>query len=127
MKAKLKFDTAVIKNFFSDHWEKFIVAGSIVALLVFIVMAFKRETLPSNLQPNQLTLRTDSLKRTTDTNEWVEPTDSSLKSAEVPGAIAPLPAEWYGDIPPFIQPSRAFDDPNKPTDPPLLPVLAIQA
>ena len=29
MKTKLKFDPAIIKNFFSDHWEKFVVAGSI--------------------------------------------------------------------------------------------------
>jgi hypothetical protein len=126
MKAKLKFDTAVIKNFFSDHWEKFIVAGSIIVLLVFIVSAFKRETLPSNLQPNQILAKTSSLELTIRDSQWVEPTD--LKPTEVPGAIAPLPAAQLSEFPPFIQgENRVFEDPNKRTDPTLLPVVALQA
>jgi hypothetical protein len=125
MKAKLKFDTAVIKNFFADHWEKFVVAGSIIALLFFIVSVFKRETLPSNLQPPAIATQTVSLQEALNRSEWHD--SPELKPTVVPGAIAPLPVEKLSDIPAFIRnDTRVLEDPNKRSDPTLFAVQTLQ-
>jgi hypothetical protein len=125
MKAKLKFDTAVIKNFFADHWEKFVVAGSVIALFFFIVSVFKRETLPTNLQPPAIATRTGEARTAVEISPFVE--SAELKPTAVSGVITPLPVAKLSDFPPYINSDgHVFEDPNKRTDPTLFAVLALQ-
>lgn len=125
MKAKFKFDTAIIKNFFADHVEK-IVAGICVIVMLFLISTiFKRETLPSNLQPPQIATKTTNVRNAIETDR-PDRAVADLKPIEVPGAVAEVPVNELAEIPAFVRSGGPLSDPVKRTDPTYFPVLAPQ-
>ena len=124
MKAKLNFDSAVIKEFFREHWEKFVFAGGLIVLFLFISSVFRGETLPEDLRPKQIA----SISRSVIENVNRAPFDSaSIKLTDVPGPIAPLPTQQLAAFHPFIMPDGPFADPHKRADPNLYAPVALQA
>jgi hypothetical protein len=124
MKAKIKFDTAVIKNFFTDHIEKIVAGICVIFMLFLITTIFKRETLPSNLQAPQIASETSNVRTTVETAPYQETGD--LKPIEVPGAVAELPVNQLDEVPAFVRAGAPLSDPVKRSDPTYFPVLAPQ-
>ena len=125
MKAKFKFDTAIIKNFFADHWEKLVVGVCAIVMLFLMSTIFKRETLPSNLQASQIAIKTTNVQETVK-SERPDKAVADLKPIDVPGAVAEVPVNELAEIPPFVRSSGPLLDPVKRTDPTYFPVLAVQ-
>ncbi|HEV2972112.1 MAG TPA: hypothetical protein VGY55_19220 [Pirellulales bacterium] len=125
MRAKLKFDTAIIKDFFKEHGEKFVFAFGVLVMLYFVYFIFKQETLPADLQASALKSKSDQAQINVDGSQ--PPGEvSGLKPIEVPGKVTAIQPEGY-DSPPFVRPVGVFDDEKKRTDPNLLPVIGLQA
>ncbi|HEV3416675.1 MAG TPA: hypothetical protein VG056_07685 [Pirellulales bacterium] len=125
MKVKLKFDTAVVKDFFKEHGEKLVFALGVFVMLYFVYFVFKQETLPAEYQAAALLTKSETAHKNVDDGP-VPASDGSLKPIDVPGKVAAIQSEGY-DSRPFVRPLGVFDDPNKRTDPNLLPVVALQA
>lgn len=126
MKAKVKFDTAAIKNFFSEHVEKIVVGACVIVLCLFIKSIFSRETLPSNLQPSKISSDT-TLAHTTVATSPVPPNLPDFTPSPVSDKIDSVPAEILSRVPPVLRKDNIFDDPNKRADPTMFTVANLQA
>jgi hypothetical protein len=121
-KIKLKLDGETIKGFFVTHGEKIGVGIALFVMLIFVTGAFKRETLPQNLQAESVTKQnSDANSRLVNTKPPADP-----PIPPVDGRVVPVPPNAY-DIPPIVNTGNVFNDPNKNADPKLFPIIDLQA
>jgi len=122
MKAKLKFDTAKLKEFSIAHGEKFAIVAVLALLVMFSLSAVGRETLPDKLSPKEISDKSDrvgiNVVKYTDVPPEVDVVVPPNINAKV---VAPV--EKLVD-PPFIVP--VFNDPVKRADPKLYAVSELR-
>ncbi len=93
MKVKLKMDSDAIKAFFLEHVEKIVMAAAVIILSLFILSVFKRETLPQNLQADQIALHASTASTTVNNNQPPANLEPSLNY------VADV-SVWQNGIPP---------------------------
>ena len=124
MKAKLKLDTSAIKGFFQEHGEKFVLVAGLLVMLLFIVSIFKQETLPVDLKADAI----KEIAATAEHNVSITKPPQGELAFTMPAGVAPVEGKKFEPaIFSMVHTGTPFDDPNKRTDPTLLPVLNLQA
>lgn len=87
MKMKLSLKKLKFKELFVQHVEKAALGAAVVCLLIFVVSALQRETLPPEREPDKL------VDQTTNAKNHVEKSDPKVALEGVRGPDAPVYAE----------------------------------
>ncbi len=124
MKAKLKFDMSGVKGFIGEHWEKLVLAGVSAWLIMFVVAAVGRETLPNELKPEAINQKATTAKTTIEdpkSRPDPKPIPDFQKTLRdsltgIDQSKVEIPPPYVPPIPPLI----------KRIDPQLLPVTELR-